>query len=357
MQDVQRDGKGVNRADFIPDVIWVQEDGWFVPLKRADDPEKWLSLVNDDDAIVTQVDDGTDTYDGKGIFPTSSSSVPRVMKKMLDLLDVGKGMNIMEIGAGTGYNAALLAEKAAPGHVTTIEVDPGIAEHARTALAKSGFPVTVVTGDGTLGHPEHAPYDRVMCTASALRVPYTWVEQTRPDGKIVVPLVGSFGDQAFLRLVVGCDGAARGRFHGAASFMRLRNQRDDDFLWRRSREGTRVTTTRLYPHEPFTEFEAGFAFGARLPGWVTGYRKDDDGTTVLRVSHFASGSWASLTSGADEHEVWQYGPRRLWEELEAAYQWWTDAGRPDHTRFGLTVTPEGQTFWLDSPDQVVSLRH
>ncbi len=355
MPNVQREKDDMNRADFIPDVIWKhRDDGWAVPIDRAEDPERWWELVNSDNWVVTQVDDG-ELEDGKGVFPTSSSSAPAVMKIMLDLLDVHEGVNILEIGAGTGYNAALMAEKAAPGWVTTIEVDAGIAEHARTALARTGLPVTVITGDGTLGHPENAPYDRVMCTAGALRVPYAWVKQTRPGGKIVVPLAGSFRRGAFLCLTVSEDGTARGRFHGGASFMRLRNQRDDKPLWlHHGGDDGRVTTTRLYPYEPFTEFEAGFVLGLVLPGWVRGYRKEDDGTAVLRVSHSASGSWASLTSGTDEHEVRQYGPRRLWEELEAAYRWWIEAGRPDHTRFGLTVTHEDQVFWLDTPDRVVS---
>jgi protein-L-isoaspartate(D-aspartate) O-methyltransferase len=352
--------KRAKRADFIPDVIWVhREDGWMVPVSRADDPETWLKLVDGDDAIVTQVDDGTDEYDGKGIFATSSSSAPSVMSTMLDLLDVKEGMDVLEIGAGTGYNAALLAERAAPGHVITIEIDPGIAEHARRALRRTGHPVTVVTGDGTLGCVERAPYDRVIATAGALEVPHAWVEQTRPGGRIVLPLAGSFERQAFLCLTVHDDGTARGRFHGGVAFMRLRNQRDDEALWGCGEDDAQVTTTRLHPREPFTGFEAGFAFGARLPGCVTGWRKQGDGTRILRLSHFDSGSWATLTPGTDEneeYEVRQYGPRRLWDELEAAHRWWTEAGRPDHTRFGLTVTPEGQTFWLDYPDQVVSPR-
>ncbi|SBW26417.1 hypothetical protein FDG2_4901 [Candidatus Protofrankia californiensis] len=72
------------------------------------------------------------------------------------------------------------------------------------------------------------------------------------------------------------------------------------------------------------------------------------------MSHFDSGSWATVTSGTDGHKVYHYGPRRLWEELEAAYEWWTGAGRPNHSRFGLTVTPEAQTFWLDTPEKLVS---
>jgi protein-L-isoaspartate O-methyltransferase len=350
----------LNRADFIPDVIWIRrEDGWMVPLNRADDPETWLKLVNSGDSIVTQADDGKDEHDGKGIFPTSSSSAPSVMNRMLDLLDVKGGMDVLEIGAGTGYNAALLAERTAPGHVTTVEVDPAIAEHARQALRRTGYPVTVVTGDGTLGYPEDAPYDRVIATASAVKVPYAWVEQTRPGGRILLPLVGGFSEcQAFLCLTVHGDGTAQGRFRGEAGFMRLRNQRKDKVLWRVwNKDGAQVATTRRHPGEPFTEFEAGFALGLRLPGWVTGSRKQDDGTMILLMSHFSSGSWATVTPNpTGEHQVHYVGPRRLWEELEAAHQWWTDAGRPDHSRFGATVTPEGQTFWLDTPDQVVSSR-
>ncbi len=107
---------------------------------------------------------------------------------------------------------------------------------------------------------------------------------------------------------------------------------------------------RLLPREAFDEFDAGFVLGIALPGLVSGQRTQQDGTKILQLSHFASGSWASIAIDTDEHEVIQYGPRRLWKDLEAVYGWWTGAGRPDHTRIGITVTPEGQTFWLDTPE-------
>ena len=96
----------MNRADFIPDVVWVRRnDGWMVPLDRADDPDGWSALVNSGEAVVTQADDGTGAFDGRGASPTSSSSAPGVMAEMLDLLDVREGMDVLEIGAGTGYNS------------------------------------------------------------------------------------------------------------------------------------------------------------------------------------------------------------------------------------------------------------
>jgi protein-L-isoaspartate(D-aspartate) O-methyltransferase len=198
----------------------VMRDGALL-VEPADDPDGWSALVNSGEAVVTQTDDGTGVFDGRGASATSSSSAPGVMAEMLDLLDVREGMDVLEIGAGTGYNAALVAQRVAPGRVTAIEIDPAVAEHARRALRKTRCPVTVVTGDGALGHPEHAPYDRVMATAAVRRVPYAWVEQTRPGGGIVLPVEGSFRCQAFVRLAVQGDGTARGRFHGDAAFMLL----------------------------------------------------------------------------------------------------------------------------------------
>ena len=339
----------MRREDFIPDVVWVRrDDGWRVPLDRADDPGTWLALVNSGDAIATQMDDGTDRYDGKGSTPTSSSTAPWLMDKMLGLLDLQTGLSVLEIGAGTGYNAALIGEKVAPGHVVTIEVDPAVAEHARTRLARTDLRVTVVTGDGALGYPEDSPYDRTVVTADVFDVPHSWVQQTRPGGLIVLPLAGSFQYGTLVRLTVADDGTASGRFHGEAAFMYLREQRPEKPLSRIwDQDGTELTQTGGYHLEPFTDFTSGFAMSARLPGWVTSTRAEDDGA-ILRMSHNASGSWATVyPSGTGSHDVVYEGPRRLWEDLDAAWRWWVDAGRPDPTRFGLTVTPAGQNFWLD----------
>ncbi|KLL10721.1 hypothetical protein FrCorBMG51_16300 [Protofrankia coriariae] len=80
---MQRHGEGVSRADFIPDVIWVNGEGsWMVPLNRAEEPERWQAAVDSDAPVIIQVDDGADTYGvSRGIFPTSSSSAPGVMNR------------------------------------------------------------------------------------------------------------------------------------------------------------------------------------------------------------------------------------------------------------------------------------
>ncbi|MFL5898919.1 MAG: methyltransferase domain-containing protein [Solirubrobacterales bacterium] len=126
--------------------------------------------------------------DGRGRW-VSSSSQPSVMTMMLELLDPRAGERVLEVGGGTGYNAALLCELVgSKGRVTTIEIDRRLAGRARGALRESGHRARVVVGDGRLGFPLGAPYDRIIVTASAAEVPNAWIEQLRPGGRIVVPL-------------------------------------------------------------------------------------------------------------------------------------------------------------------------
>lgn len=120
----------------------------------------------------------------------SSASSPNLVAEMLELLDVAPGQRILEVGAATGINAALLAELTGPtGQVVTIELDDDLATGAREALTRAGYPqVEVICGDGALGHPAGAPYDRIIVTAGAWDIPAPWWQQLAPDGRLVVPV-------------------------------------------------------------------------------------------------------------------------------------------------------------------------
>lgn len=127
--------------------------------------------------------------DADGV-PISAASQPSIVGAMLEQLGVSPGMRILEIGAGTGYNAALLAYLTGDrGDVVTVDVDDDIVAGARTALAAAGARnVTVLRGDGALGAPGFAPFDRIIATAGLWDLPLAWQEQLAPGGRIVAPL-------------------------------------------------------------------------------------------------------------------------------------------------------------------------
>jgi protein-L-isoaspartate(D-aspartate) O-methyltransferase len=134
-----------------------------------------------DEAIVTKRD-----ADGQ---PISSSSQPAIMAIMLDQLALAPGLRVLEIGAGTGYNAALMKHIVGPsGTVVSVDIDAGVAGQARDHLVSAGYPdVTVVAADGAQGYPPAAPYDRVIATVGVSDLALPWLDQTGPGGRIVVP--------------------------------------------------------------------------------------------------------------------------------------------------------------------------
>ncbi|TDD31689.1 methyltransferase, FxLD system [Nonomuraea terrae] len=135
-----------------------------------------------DEAIVTKRDAGG--------LPISSSSQPLIMAVMLDQLGVEPGHRVLEIGAGTGYNAALLARLTGPGgHVVSLDLDSDTVDQARRHLSAAGSgQVEVICADGAEGHPAGAPYDRLIATVGVWDLEPAWLEQLRPEGRLVVPL-------------------------------------------------------------------------------------------------------------------------------------------------------------------------
>ncbi|MFZ4179878.1 methyltransferase, FxLD system [Streptomyces sp. R02] len=122
-------------------------------------------------------------------LPLSCASVPSVVAMMLEQLGARAADDVLEIGAGTGYNAALLAELVDRGSVTTVDIDPDVALHARRRLNATGYEhVTVIERDGLLGAPENAPYDRIIATVGVWDIPATWWDQLNDGGRLVLPL-------------------------------------------------------------------------------------------------------------------------------------------------------------------------
>ncbi|MHB8340863.1 MAG: methyltransferase, FxLD system [Mycobacteriales bacterium] len=122
--------------------------------------------------------------------PISSSSQPSIMAIMLEQLRVEPGQRVLEIGTGTGYNAALLSRMVGEaGMVTTIDIDADLVGKARRHLAAAGLDqVKVVCADGADGWAERAPYDRIILTAGAHDMASAWFDQLAPNGRLVLPL-------------------------------------------------------------------------------------------------------------------------------------------------------------------------
>jgi len=144
-------------------------------------PDAPLETVYANDAIPTKKRDGV---------AISSSSQPTVMAVMLEQLDLQRGQRVLEIGAGTGYNAALMAHiVGGAGRVVAIDIDDDIVADARAHVAAAGVDnVEVVRGDGADGYPAAAPYDRIILTVGAWDIAPAWVAQLEHGGRLLLPL-------------------------------------------------------------------------------------------------------------------------------------------------------------------------
>lgn len=173
--------------------------------QKGPDWEAWLASIYQDRVLTTQRDERGQ--------PTSSSSQPGVMAVMLEHLAIEPGMRVLEIGTGTGYNAALLAVLAGdPGCVTTIDIDPALIAQALPCIEGVVGPgMTLHVGNGLEGYGPNAPYHRIIATGSTLPVPRSWCEQLQPEGRLVMDLRGPMSG-GLMVLTKQMDGTIEGCF-------------------------------------------------------------------------------------------------------------------------------------------------
>lgn len=243
--------------------------------------ERWLRGAYADTPLATRLRDGE---------LMSSSSRPSLMALMLAALSVEDGHRVLEIGSGTGYNAALLSYRLGDGQVTTVDLDPEITEAARRHLDAAGYRPAVLTADGSRGAPERAPFDRIIATCALNTVPRAWLAQSRPGALVLTPLA-----TGLVALTVRDADHAEGTFlHTPARFVPLRG-------------GGR----------PGPEHVA-------LGGVPTRARENDLFRFLL-----------ALTRGV--------------LEPQEAYALWRREGMPDRERYGITAEGGRAWAWLDDP--------
>ncbi len=142
------------------------------------------------------------------IHENQTISAPHMVCIYCELLDLKPGLKVLEVGAGSGYQAALFAELVAPqtisrevwGHVYTIEIIPKLAEFATSNLKRTGYGerVTVVCADGSFGLPHEAPFDRISVAAASPSIPPPLLDQLSRGGKMLIPIGSSFFQQLHL---------------------------------------------------------------------------------------------------------------------------------------------------------------
>jgi methyltransferase of ATP-grasp peptide maturase system len=333
----------VPRHLFLPKFFIPEDRGWSA-VARGD--AGWLKHAYSANVLVTQLDDDPARWtearsDGPiAGTPTCSSSQPAIMAIMLEELQVRDGLRVLEIGTGTGYNAALLSQRLGSSNVSTVDVDPVLAAQARRSLDEAGYAPACSASDGAQGFPAQAPFDRVICTCAVSTIPLAWLEQTVPGGLIVTTLNRPIG-AGLVRITAGEGATGQGRVLARnGQFMPLRADRLANPAELLSSYGeTPSATSRtslqlnavLNPSNPFAFFA-----GLGLPGVVA----------IGRHLLHPDGSWTEHRGSL----VKQGGPRRLWDDVERAHAEWTALGEPRRDRFGLTITPEAQVLWLDEPD-------
>jgi methyltransferase of ATP-grasp peptide maturase system len=318
---------------------------------------EWLEMAYTDESLVTQLNGEVTPASGSRRIagnPTSSSTLPSLVVRMLEDLHVAGGMRVLEIGTGSGYSTGLLCHRLGPERVVSVEVDPSVATQARAGLARVGYAPAVIVGDGLAGHPAGAPYDRVIATCSVLRVPAAWIAQTRPGGMILSTVSGLMGGSGLARLTVTRDGVAEGEFlPGDVSFMLARSQTaPPDLVLHLPDVDAEQRPCRA---DPTILDDPTGRFVAQLAAQDARHMRMSiqDGPVADYLVDPPSDSCAVLTAQPDgSFTVRQSGPVALWDVIEDTLTAWQAAGAPGVHAFRIRVGPAGQTIWLGGDGRV-----
>ena len=360
----------VPRHRFTPEVIVSTPHGY--RRLRGDVPadrDEWLALVYSDESLVTQVKPHAAGYllpSGEPLgVPTSSSTMPSLMARMLEALDVHEGMRVLEIGTGTGYNAALLSRRLGSPNVVSIDIDPDLIHQAEKTLSALDYTPTLIAGDGANGVAEHGPYDRIIATAAVPEIPLSWIQQLTPGGKILANLRGDLAGANLCLVSKDDEDEVIGPVLSIGGhFMWLRPDLNDPHRPHEHTPGTRDTTTsrtttRIDPCDIPIDDE-GFRFllqlqlhGARSLQRGQEFDTDTRGMRDAIVITAADGSRAAGFTQpelAGIHRIVQSGPRHLWDTLAATYRLWHDLAQPTPNRFGVVANDSIQFVWLDDDD-------
>ncbi|MHB1423619.1 MAG: protein-L-isoaspartate O-methyltransferase family protein [Gemmataceae bacterium] len=318
-----------------------QNGGWHEVSTQAPGRHE-LRLLYSDRALTTRLSEPTP---GVPSVPISSSSQPSLMAEILEDLRLTQGLKTLEIGAGTGYNAALLASVV--GQVVSLDIDRRVLAEAAEHLG--AFPdrnVELRHGDGRLGCPERAPFDRILVTAATRDLEPPWLEQLVEGGLLAAPLDLAPG-LAYLVCGTCRAGVFEGRLTRPAYFMPLRDESEAGGENAPLSSGILPAADALAsmtaPWADWAERKASCAGPGLLPslaflgwlhGYAIGYQALANGRTVFGIGDLTHGHACWL--GLREWRVTGAAGRKLGDRL---WRCFLDAGGPWPTEFRLQAIP------------------
>lgn len=339
----------IPRELFVTTFLEQEGFAWKTSTPAAYTQAEWIAQVYRDEPLVIWID----TQNRAG----SSSSAPTVMAMMLESLELQPGMRVLEIGTGTGYNAALLASLVDnPDLVTSIDIEPVLAQTALRSLETVVGPVTVEVGDGYGGVPQRAPYDRIIVTASSGRIPRAWYEQLAPGGRLVMDLQGSLRKSGFLVIEKKRDGSASGIFQ--PHYLHFMPMRSGPYAAKPTRRLLQQAATQyiVQPDDEvaatlFSEFTFHWFLQWALPGLTLTKARlkasdDGPGSAFITLVDGLQKTIVQIYLRNDEWSGYERGQGGLWSAVLHAYQEWQEAGRPAQSAYSVQWDQQREKFCL-----------
>ena len=319
---------------------WALHDG-------PADPGGWIRAAYRDQPLITRVGslhaDHATPDDRPTGLPTASAIAPSVVVRMLRHARLTDDAYVLEVGAGTGYGAAVLCERSGYRQVTTIETDEYLVKAAGERLAGIGLHPRVTHCDPSGPLPDS--YDRIASMVAVRPVPASWLAGLRPGGRLVTPLAGT---TLILTADKTPDGGAVGRTEwDRGAFMPAGTEPDaaavqpGQFATVRAADGEQVTTGRYPVVDVARAWDLYSVLGIVAPGVQHEFAESADGQRTAWMVH-PDGSWARATgTGDDPPIVHQGGPRRLWDILDGIRLAWLRDGSLPVYGADATITPDG----------------
>jgi protein-L-isoaspartate(D-aspartate) O-methyltransferase len=319
--------------------------GWFVPFYYRREGKEWVQeetrgYAYTDSPLTTKIERGR---------PVSSSSMPSVMAAMLEALEIQPAQKVLEIGTGTGYNAAIMSKIVGKsGHILSVERDEDIGRSARERLLGASIEnVHVTITDGFLGYQPEAPYQRIIATAAFHQFPRAWQEQLATGGIFVGNLLGHL-TSILIRLEKQEDGSLKGSPvpHGAF-FMEMRSPHLEEpasINWTcyecKSIDGEYTDTSNL---AGLLRDQAFLLFlQCLLP--ATQIQKRYNGGPIEHPSSFETWLIDSQehTSVIVKTETIQSRGHGFWGKVQEALFQWEERKRPAIEAYSIIVSPQGE---------------